>query len=172
MKLLKNLFYLSIITLIVMSCNKPERSVGMTTWSDNDTEFKFYLGTENAVNVVKKYDEYFNNSDWNKAIEIFADTAKITYFNGQKVSPQELIEMSRLRDSSFKANNVNYKWNLQNLYSVDIDPTRGGEHVTADYNVTYDDGKEKMQFNSVLRFYVIEDKIIWINQFNQSVVPE
>ena len=171
MKLNRILFTISFIILI-MSCTPTERSIGMTTWSDNDTEFKFHLGTENAVNVVKKYDEYFNNSDWDKAIEIFADTAKITYFNGQKVSPQELIEMSRLRDSSFKANNVDYKWNLQNLYSVDIDPTRGGEHVNADYNVTYDDGKEKMQFNSILRFYVIEDKIIWVNQFNQSVVQE
>ncbi len=171
MKLNRILYTISFIILI-MSCTPTERSIGMTTWSDNDTEFKFHLGTENAVNVVKKYDEYFNNSDWDKAIEIFADTAKITYFNGQKVSPQELIEMSRLRDSSFKANNVDYKWNLQNLYSVDIDPTRGGEHVTADYNVTYDDGKEKMQFNSILRFYVIEDKIIWVNQFNQSVVQE
>ena len=171
MKLNRILYIISFIILI-MSCTPTERSIGMTTWSDNDTEFKFHLGTENAVNVVKKYDEYFNNSDWDKAIEIFADTAKITYFNGQKVSPQELIEMSRLRDSSFKANNVDYKWNLQNLYSVDIDPTRGGEHVTADYNVTYDDGKEKMQFNSILRFYVIEDKIIWVNQFNQSVVQE
>lgn len=171
MKLNRILYTISFIILI-MSCTPTERSIGMTTWSDNDTEFKFHLGTENAVNVVKKYDEYFNNSDWDKAIEIFADTAKITYFNGQKVSPQELIEMSRLRDSSFKANNVDYKWNLQNLYSVDIDPTRGGEHVNADYNVTYDDGKEKMQFNSILRFYVIEDKIIWVNQFNQSVVQE
>ena len=171
MKLTKIIFTISFIILI-MSCTPTERSIGMTTWSDNDTEFKFHLGTENAVNVVKKYDEYFNNSDWDKAIEIFADTAKITYFNGQKVSPKELIEMSRLRDSSFKANNVDYKWNLQNLYSVDIDPTRGGEHVTADYNVTYDDRKEKMQFNSILKFYVIEDKIIWVNQFNQSVVQE
>ena len=171
MKLNRILYTISFIILI-MSCTPTERSIGMTTWSDNDTEFKFHLGTENAVNVVKKYDEYFNNSDWDKAIEIFADTAKITYFNGQKVSPQELIEMSRLRDSSFKANNVDYKWNLQNLYSVDIDPTRGGEHVNADYNVTYDDGKEKMQFNSILRFYVIEDKIIWVNQFNQSVIQE
>ena len=171
MELTKIIYTISFIILF-MSCTPTERSIGMTTWSDNDTEFKFHLGTENAVNVVKKYDEYFNNSDWDEAIEIFADTAKITYFNGQKVSPKELIEMSRLRDSSFKANNVDYKWNLQNLYSVDIDPTRGGEHVTADYNVTYDDGKEKMQFNSILRFYVIEDKIIWINQFNQSVVEE
>lgn len=171
MKLTKIIYTISFIILI-MSCTPTERSIGMTTWSDNDTEFKFHLGTENTVNVVKKYDEYFNNSEWDKAIEIFADTAKITYFNGQIVSPQELIEMSRLRDSSFKANNVDYKWNLQNLYSVDIDPTRGGEHVTADYNVTYDDGKEKMQFNSILRFYVIEDKIIWVNQFNQSVVQE
>ena len=168
---LTRIIYTLFFIVPIMSYTQTERSVGMTKWEGLD-ELKWHIGTENAVNVVKKYDKYFNNGDWDKAREIFVDSARITYFNGQKVSYEELIEMSRLRDSSYKANNIDYKWNLINLYSVDLAPKIGGEIVTADYNVTYDDGKEKMQFNSILRFYVIEDKIIWVNQFNQSVVQE
>ena len=85
---------------------------------------------------------------------------------------KELIEMSRVRDSNFVANDIDYKWNLVGLFSVDIDPSIGGEHISADYNVTYDDGEEQMEFNSILRFYVIDNKIVSVNQFNQSVLTE
>ena len=144
----------------------------MTTWSDDGKEYKFHLGTEEAVDVVRKYDELFNNKDWEGAKEIFADTASITYFNGQKVTPADMIEMSRTRDSAYVANNIDYKWNLQGAFSVDLDPSRGGEHVTANYYVTYDDGENKSSFNSILRFYIIGNKIVWVNQFNQSILEQ
>ena len=35
--------------------------------------------------------------------------------------------------------------------------------------MNYDDGENTAAVNAILRFYVIEDKIIWINQFNQTV---
>lgn len=171
MKIIK-ITFLFIASFLVVNCSSPERSIGMTTWSDDGTEFKFYLGTENAVDVVKKYDELFNNKEWDTAMGVFADTASITYYNGVKVTPKEMIEMSRVRDSNFVANNIDYKWNLESVFSVDLDPSRGGEHVSADYNVTYDDGEEQMEFNTILRFYVIGDKIVWVNQFNQSVVTD
>ena len=63
-------------------------------------------------------------------------------------------------------------WNLVNVFSVDIDPTRGGEHVTADYVVRFDDGENQSSFNSILRYYVLDEKIVWVNQFNQSVIDE
>ena len=171
MKLFK-ITLIALSTLLMTNCDKSERSIGMTTWSDDGTEYKYHLGTEDALSVVKNYDEFFNTSQWNKAIEIFADTATITYYNGQKVTPKELIEMSKVRDSNFIANDIDYKWNLQSLFSVDLDPTTGGEHVSADYSVTYDDGEEQMEFNSILRFYVIDGKIIGVNQYNQSVIAE
>ena len=167
---MKNLLLIFLTTTFLSSCVNEPRSIGMTTWSDDGKEYKFHLGTEDAVDVVRKYDELFNNKDWEAAKEIFADTASITYFNGQKVTPAEMIEMSRKRDSSYVANNIDYKWNLQGAFSVDLDPTRGGEHVNANYYVTYDDGENKSSFNSILRFYIIGDKIVWVNQFNQAII--
>ena len=110
MKYLKQLLLLSIISLFIVSCNSPERSVGMTNWTDDGTEFKFYLGTEQAIDVVKKWDELQNNSDWEGSLELFVDTATVTYQNGQKVAATEMTEMARKRDSNYKANNIDYSW--------------------------------------------------------------
>ena len=169
---MKNLLLILFTITFLSSCVNEPRSIGMTTWSDDGKEYKFHLGTEDAVDVVRKYDNLFNNKDWEGAKEIFADTASITYFNGQKVTPADMIEMSRKRDSSYVANNIDYKWNLQGAFSVDLDPTRGGEHVSANYYITYDDGENKSSFNSILRFYIIGDKIVWVNQFNQAIIEQ
>ena len=46
MKHLKQIFTIAVFSLFIVSCNSPERSIGMTNWTDDGTEFKFYLGTE------------------------------------------------------------------------------------------------------------------------------
>ena len=48
MKYIINILTLSIFSLFIVSCNSPERSIGMTNWTDDGTEFKFYLGTEGS----------------------------------------------------------------------------------------------------------------------------
>ena len=94
------------------------------------------------------------------SLELFADTATVTYQNGQTVKASEMTEMARKRDSNYKANNIDYGWTLQGAFSVDLDPTRGGEHVHADYVMNYDDGEQKGGVNANLRFYIIDGKIV------------
>ena len=36
----------------------------------------------------------------------------------------------------------------------------------------YDYVENKSSFNSILRFYIIGDKIVWVNQFNQSILEQ
>ena len=79
MKYFKYLLSLSIICLFIVSCNSPERSVGMTNWTDDGTEFKFYIGTEEAIKTVMEWDKLQNESKWKDDIELFADTATFTY---------------------------------------------------------------------------------------------
>ena len=112
MKYLKQLFSLIIIGFLAFRCNQNERSVGFNDWTDDGTEFKFHLGTEQSIDIVKKWDELQNNGDWEGALELFADTATVTYQNGQKVAASEMTEMARKRDSNYKANNVDYSWTL------------------------------------------------------------
>ena len=100
------------------------------------------------------------------------EAARFTYQTGQTVKASEMTEMARKRDSNMKANNIDYSWTLQGAFSVDLDPTRGGEHVHADYVMNYDDGENKAGVNTVLRFYIIDGKIVTVNQFNQSIIME
>ena len=60
MKHLKKTLSILTIALFFASCNTPERSIGMTTWTDDGSEYKFYLGTDKAIDVVKQYDNLFN----------------------------------------------------------------------------------------------------------------
>ena len=140
MKYIKHILTLSIFSLFIVACNSPERSIGMTNWTDDGTEFKFYLGTEEAIDVVRSWDKLQSEGKWEESLELFADTATVTYQTGQTVKASEMTEMARKRDSNMKANNVDYGWTLQGAFSVDLDPTRGGEHVYADYIMNYDDG--------------------------------
>ena len=106
-----------IVAALFYSCATEQKSIGMTTWSDDGKEYKFFLGTQEAVDVVLKYDELINNKMYDEALEIFNDTASITYYSGKKVTPLEMLTMTESRDSLYEANNADYKWNLVNAFS-------------------------------------------------------
>ena len=70
MKLIKLTPYL--LTLIfITSCNSPERSVGFNDWSDDGKEYKFHLGTEASIDIVKKFDKMSQNREYENMNEIF-----------------------------------------------------------------------------------------------------
>ena len=85
---------------------------------------------------------------------------------------EEFIELNLVRDSILDANNATLTWEPQYALSVDIDPTRGGEHVNMMYLGTYIEGEEESQFNANLWFFVQDGKIITVNQYNQAIVNE
>ena len=62
MKYFKYLLSLSIICLFVVSCNSPERSVGMTTW-DGMSELKWHIGSEEPIKTVMEYEDAWRNRD-------------------------------------------------------------------------------------------------------------
>ena len=85
MRYIKHILTLSIFSLFIVACNSPERSIGMTNWTDDGTEFKFYLGTEEAIDVVRSWDKLQSEGKWEESLELFADTATVTYQTGQTV---------------------------------------------------------------------------------------
>ena len=100
MKHLKQILTITVLSLFIVSCNSPERSIGMTNWTDDGTEFKFYLGTEEAIDVVRSWDKLQSEGKWKESLELFADTATVTYQTGQTVKASEMTEMARKRDSN------------------------------------------------------------------------
>ena len=169
MKLIKLTPYL-LILIFITGCNSPERSVGFNDWSDDGKEYKFHLGTEASIDIVKKFDQISQNRDYDKMNEIFSDTTVITYQNGVNASLQDFIGMNKSRDSMLDSNNATLKWDLLRAFSVDIDPSRGGEHVHAAFKGSYNDSETVETFYANLWFYIIDGKIITVNQYNQDII--
>ena len=183
MKNLKILFGLLILALISYSCNNsavqrmmeedPERAVGMSAWAGVE-DMKWHIGTQDAVDVAKNMDSAWKASDWETMRTYISDTAKITATNGYTfTSPDDFIESRKRQDSAITSNGATFDWEFTNLFSVDLDPTTGGEHVHADYYGMYTkDGKED-NFRVMNRYYIIDGKIVVWNSYSQEIIePE
>jgi len=169
---MKNLIYILGITTLFFSCENQERSVGFTNWSDDGTQYKFHLGTEASVDIVKSFDKMIVGKNYDELRSIFSDTAVLTFQNGYDSSLQDFINMNLGRDSTLLATNATLKWDLQRAFSVDLDPKSGGEHVSASYLAKYQDKEQTNSFNADLWFYIIDGKIITVNQYNQDIIDE
>jgi len=145
MKKLKLIFTITILAAFVYSCNnsavqrmmeepvEPERAVGMSDWAGVE-DMKWHIGTQDAVDVAKNMDSAWKASDWETMRTYISDTAKITASNGYTfASPDDFIESRKRQDSSITSNGATFDWKFTNLFSVDLDPTTGGEHVHVDY---------------------------------------
>ena len=56
---------------------------------------KFHLGTEEAIDVVRKYDELLTAKDW-EGVRAFADTATVIIIAASKLALQ-MLEMAGQR---------------------------------------------------------------------------
>ena len=56
MKYFNQLISLTLLTLFIVSCNSPERSMGFTNWSDDGKEYKIFGegGVEKTANEFNK----------------------------------------------------------------------------------------------------------------------
>ena len=168
---MKKLTVYILFSLFLISCQNTERSVGFVTGLDGN-EYKYCLGTEDAIDVVKKFDSLSATKNYDEYSTIFADSASFTYGSGEKNDLSQFIELNKRRDSILIASNATMKWDLTYAFSVDIAPNIGGEYVNALYNVSYEDGENDGKFNANVWFFVQDGKIINLNQYNQSVIEE
>jgi hypothetical protein len=168
----QKLFFTLILAISFTACEPVKQSVGFTNWSDDGSEYKFFLGTESSIDVVMAFDAAAQAKTYDNFREIFVDSAIFTYQNGVTHTLDQFIAMNQNRDSLLLANEATLKWTPQNAFSVDIDPKRGGEHVNMMYKGEYIDDDEKSQFYANLWFYVVDGKIVMVNQYNQNVLQE
>ena len=175
MKKLKLIFTIAILAAFVYSCNnsavqrmmeepvEPERSVGFTNWSDDGAEYKFHLGTDEAVQVVRDLDEVWTNHDWEGVRGMLADTAKFYWRNGNVQSVDEFMTQIST-DSTLLVN-----WKFNGAFSVDLDPTRGGEHVHANFSVSTQTDSTTVKRDLIERYYIIDGKVVTWHQFSIPV---
>ncbi len=165
---MKNLISIVVIFLLFSVNSRAsdppgeERSIGFATALP---DHKFHLGTEAAVQVVKDLDKAWAKKDFKAMQKFFVDTAKCYFADGRVAkSSSEFIEIEK---ASMEGYDVS--WTFDYVYSVDLDPTRGGEHVQAGFTGTSvkDGVTAKKSYHE--SYYVIEGKIVMWSQFTMDV---
>ena len=166
MKQIKSMFYLVLVAFFIVSCNTVERSMGFTNWSDDGKEYKFFLGTDQAVQVVRDLDQAWADRDYDKMREFISDTAKFYWPNG--VIHNGADEFINAVSSNEVPENA---WTLNGAFSIDIDPTIGGEHVHASISGNIADSLGvKRDYHE--KYYVIDGKVVTWHQWRMNVRPK
>ena len=172
MKHLKLIPTIFIVAFFILSCNTPERSVGMTAWEDVE-DMKWHIGTQSAVDVAKAMDAAWQARNYEEMRTYISDTATLTASNGYTFeSVDAFIESRKANDSVRDSNGSTFEWSFTNLFSVDLDPTTGGEHVHADYFGTYTEDGKADNFRVMNRYYIIDGKIVMWNSYSQEIIEE
>jgi hypothetical protein len=170
---MKNLF-LFLFLVVIMSCNTAteeieapvERSIGFNTFLP---ELKWHLGTEDAIQTVKKIDEFWSKEDYDKMRLYLADTAKFYFADGRYAdSPEGFIEFLKKSDEE----SPDSSWTFDYAYSVDLNPEGGGEHVQAGFTGTEIKDSVKVYTRYHESYYIIEGKVVTWNQFDMDVKKE
>ena len=168
MKYFKYLLSLSIISLFVVSCNSPERSVGMTTW-DGMSELKWHIGSEEPIKTVMEYEDAWRNRDFDKMISMSTDSTTFIWGGGNSESLDELIENIKKEDIVRDSLGASLSWETKAIFSVDIAPGEGGELVHSFIDVNYSQGDAVNKWKSMQRWYVVEGKIINVSSYYQDI---
>jgi hypothetical protein len=180
---MKNLMILATV-LAMAACTSGETGSGQMEATDPSTassqsmegigfntmlpDMKFHLGTEEAIQVVKDLDEKWTAKDYEGMRTFFADTAEAYFPDGRIAhNGDEIVQMIEDGDEEAEVS-----WTFDYAYSVDLDPTRGGEHVQAGFTgtSTLDGVTEKKHYHEW--YYVVEGKIVFFRQYTMDILPE
>ena len=162
MKKIKLTALLIAIVAINFSCQttSPDRSIGFTNWSDDGETYKWHLGTDKAVDLVVELDKVWSAQDYTKMRTFFADTAKFYHRNGKSFNnTNDFINYISEGSSTTE-------WKFTSAYSVDLDPSRGGEHVQAGFELSTKSGDSIIKSEVHEQYYVIDNKIVQWRQFS------
>jgi hypothetical protein len=166
---MKNLYLLSVIILFYActdtapkAVESVERSIGFHS-NDELKEFRWHLGTEEPIDLVKALDKAWIARDYVAMKNYFVDTLTITTYDGKIFKSFEDFQQNVAMDTAGG-------WTFDRAYSVDLNPALGGEHVQAffnsyDINATGDTTRARIYES----YYVVNQKIIWLNQFRQEI---
>lgn len=170
---MKNLS-LFLVFAVIMSCNTAttevetpkERAIGFNTFLP---EFKWHLGTEDAIQVVHKIDEAWSKKDFAALRTHLADTAKFYFSDGRIANSADgFIEILE----SDNENSSDISWTFDYAFSVDLNPAEGGEHVQAGFTVTEVKDSVEVLTKYHESYYIIQGKLVMWNSYDMDVKKE
>jgi len=160
---MKNSTFITILTSVILfsgcDTNTPERSIGFVT-GDN-SESQWHLGTQSAIDIVNTVDELWVNQDYEGMRPYFADSVEVIRPNGSTTNNfDSFVESFSTGD--------NATWSYNYAFSVDLDPSIGGEHVHAGFVITYPATDDRAEYTNFQHesYYVLDGKIITIRQYS------
>ena len=165
-----NFSILTSIILILFSCEMNQTSVGISNWSDDGKVYKWHLGSESAVDVAANVDNAMKDKDYTLLRNFLSDTVRITSSNGTIYDVDSFINRRIEIDSILESRNATLNWEYSNIFTVDLDPTRGGEHVHVNYSGKYEDENGADTWNAINRYYVIDGKVVWWDTYAQEII--
>lgn len=172
---MKNLLIIASLAILA-SCTAPEpqikevevpvdRAIGFNTMLP---DLQWHMGTEPAIQLVKDMDELWAAENYEGMMAFFADTCKFYFPDGRIASSPD--EFAAFIEEGSEGTDVS--WTFDYAYSVDLDPTRGGEHVQAGFTGTETKNGVTSKKRYHESYYVVEGKIVLWNQFSQVILDE
>ena len=138
--------------------NMSDRAIGFVSGENSDS--KWHLGTQEAVDVVNIVDGLWASQDYEGMREYFADTVEVWTPKG---------EYTNTFDSFIESltTGENVSWSYDYAFSVDLDPSIGGEHVQAGFSVDYPETEDSEAYIDLHHesYYVVDGKIITLRQY-------
>ena len=183
MKNFKIIITITILTAFMYSCNnsavqrmmeepvEPERSVGMSTWAGVE-DMKWHLGTQDAIEVVKAFNNAWQSRDYETLRSVCSDTVQFTSGNGNTNTIDEFVQVRIDADARRDSLGATFTWKSTNLFSVDLDPTFGGEHVNVYVDAEYTEGNLVDRFRAINHAYVIDGKIVRWGFYGQDIIDQ
>ena len=165
---MKNLIKVCVLALLLSSCatqtdsKAKERMIGFHP-NPEIQDLKWYLGTQEAIDHVISLDKLWVAKDFEAMRGHFVDTLKVTNWDGVTFTNFDAFKASQEADSA------EVSWTFDYAYSVDINPSMGGEHVQAGFTVSSpkEDGTvEKYLVHE--SYYIIDQKIVTLSQYKQA----
>jgi|TARA_X000000950_G_scaffold171858_1_gene209389 hypothetical protein len=160
----------TLLTFILFSCqtSQSEREIGFHPNPNEDVKNTgWYLGTQEAIDVVLELDKVWKERKYDEATTFFADSVRITAPNGKRfLSASDFM-------NGFKENEnaERITWDISSISSLDISPNQGGEHVGAWFNMKYTDSLDKVtEWKGYESYYVVDGKVVWLDQFRQNPI--
>jgi hypothetical protein len=156
----------SIITILISSAiflvgcesNITERSIGFVTGENSDT--KWHLGTQDAIDIVSTVDALWANQEYEAMRPYFADSVEVIRPNGLSTDTFDAFIESI-------SSGETVTWSYNYAFSVDLDPSIGGEHVQAGFSVDYPASDDREEYTTLHHesYYVVDGKIINLRQY-------
>ncbi len=145
---------------------QPEdRAIGFNTMLP---DLKFHLGTEEAIQVVKDLDKLWAARNYEAMKSFFVDTVSCEFADGRVAhSPQEFVDILQADDEGSEDS-----WTFDYAFSVDLDPTRGGEHVQAGFTGTSTKDGETIRKYYHESYYIVGGKIVSWRQYTCDIPKE